>query len=139
VKRSQNGLDLVAGVFVHLKDHDAVKLSGDFEWVSHLNRFRVAVFGGRDRIPFEEKSATLPQGAFRCAREMGHAEFGVRPDRDRSERTPIGVSEENHAAPHASQHAALEGQLALAKGLSTGRLNELAPQVSVKVSTGWPF
>jgi hypothetical protein len=129
----------MARMFVYLEDHDAVNLSGNFEGVSHLNRFRVAVFRGRDGIPFEEKAAALPQGAFRCAGEVSHAELGVRPDCDRSERTPIGVSEENHAAPHASEHAALERQPALAKGLWTGRLNELAPQISVKLGTGWPF
>jgi hypothetical protein len=139
VKRSQNGLDLVAGVFVHLKDHDAVKLSGNFEGVSNLNSFRIAVFRGRDGIALEEKTATLSQGAFRCAGEVSHAELGVRPDCNRGERAPIGVSEENHAAPHAPEHAALEGQPALAKSFGAGRLNELAPQISVKLGTGWLF
>jgi hypothetical protein len=139
VKIPENGLNFVAGVFVHLKDYDTVKFSRNFEGVSHLNGFRETVFRGRDRVPFEKKAAALPQGAFCCAGEVGHAELGVRPDGNRSKRASVGVSEENHAASHASQHAALDGQPALAERLRTGRLNELAPQIPVKLSTGWPF
>jgi hypothetical protein len=102
VKIPENGLNFVARVFVHLKDHDAVKFSGHFEGVSHLNGFRVAAFRRRDCVPFQEKAAALPQGAFRRAGEMGHAELGIRPDRNRGEGTAVRVSEKNHAAPHAS-------------------------------------
>jgi hypothetical protein len=129
----------MARVFIHLKDHDAVEFPGNFDGVSNLNGFRESVFRGRDRVPFEEKAPALPQGAFRCAGEVGHAEFGIRPDRNRSEGSPVGVPEENHAAPHASQHAALKRQPALAESLWAGRLDKLAPQISVKLSTGRPF
>jgi len=136
VKGPQNALNLVARVFVHLKDNDAVKFSGNFEGVSNLNGFRIAVLRGRDGIALEQKASTLSQGAFRSAGEVGHAEFGVRPDGDRGKGAAVGIPEENHAAPHASQHAALKRQPALAKSLWTGRLNKLAPQISVKLGTG---
>jgi hypothetical protein len=139
VKGPQNGLDLLARVFIHFKDDNTVKLSGNFEGVSNLNGFRVAVLRGRDGIAFEEKAATLSQGAFRSTGQVGHAEFGIRPDRDRSKRAAVGISEKNHPAPHASQHAALKREPALAECLWAGRLNELAPQISVKLGTGWPF
>jgi hypothetical protein len=139
VKVSQNGLDLLARVFIHFKDDNTVKLSGNFEGISNLNGFRVAVLRGRDGIALEEKAATLSQGAFRSAGQVRHAEFGIRPDRDRSKGAAIGIPEKNHPASHAFEHAALERQPALAKRFWAGRLNKLAPQISVKLGTGWPF
>jgi len=129
----------MAWMLVHLEDHDAMEFSGDFKRVSHLNGFRVTVFRRRDRVAFEEKTPAFSQGAFRRAREVGHTEFGVRPYRDRAEGAPVRIPQENHAASHTPEHAALDGQPALAERLRAGRLNELAPQISVKLGTGWPF
>jgi len=139
VKVPQNGLDLLARVFIHFKDDNTVKLSGNFERVRNLNGFRVAVLRGRGGIALEEKAAALSQGAFRSTGQVGHAEFGIRPDCDRGKGAAVGIPEKNHAAPHASQHAALKREPALAECLWTGRLNELAPQISVKLGIGWPF
>jgi hypothetical protein len=129
----------MARVFVHLKDDNAVEFSGDFDGVGDLDGFRIAVFRRRHGIALKEKTAALLQGAFRGTGEMGHAEFGIRPDCDRGERTPVRIPEENHAAPHASEHAALKRQPALAERLGVGGLDKLPPQISVKLSTGWPF
>jgi hypothetical protein len=139
VKVPQNGLHLVTRVFVHLEHDHAVEFSRDFYGVSDLDGFRIAVFRGRDGIALEEKTAALPQGAFRSTGEVGHAELGIRPYRNRGKRAPVRVSEKNHAAPHTPEHAALQRQPALAKRLGSGGLNKLAPQISVKLGTGWPF
>jgi hypothetical protein len=139
VKVPQNALDLVARVFIDFKNNDAVEFSRDFDGVSNLDRFRVTVFRRRDGIALKKKAASLLQGAFRGSGKMGHAEFGVRPDRNRGKRAAVRVSEKNHAAPHAPQHTALEGQPALAERFGSGGLNKLAPQISVKLGTGGPF